>query len=50
MSYGNASTDRDDYEEKRVLVIGRGNAAFEFAHHVHEVAEYVHVLGRVGKR
>lgn len=38
------------YAGKRVLIIGHGNAAFEFAHHVLGVAAYVHVAGRTTSR
>jgi len=30
----NASTNIADYEGKRVLILGRGNAAFEFANSI----------------
>jgi hypothetical protein len=44
--YATAPTDRAAFVNKSVLVLGRGNAAFEFANNVLEVAALVHVLGR----
>ena len=38
--------DLSEYEGKRVLFLGRGNAAFEFANAVLEVAASVTMLGR----
>lgn len=49
-SYSNASTNLDDYRGKSLLLLGRGNAAFEFANNVLEVASLVHLLGRAGGR
>ena len=40
------STDRKKYENKRILILGLGNAAFETAQHLLPVASHVHVLGR----
>ena len=49
-SYSNASTQLELYRGRSVLLLGRGNAAFEFANSVLEVAAYVHLLGRSGGR
>ena len=38
------------YRGQRVLILGHGNAAFEFAHHVLPTAAYVHVAGRDSRR
>ena len=50
ISYSNASTNLALYRNKTVLLLGRGNAAFEFANSVLEVAASVHLLGRSGGR
>jgi len=44
--YINAPVDLDYYFNKSVLILGRGNAAFEYANNVLEVASMVHLLGR----
>jgi hypothetical protein len=49
-SYHNASTDLNSYVGARVLLLGRGNAAFEFANSLLEVAASVHLLGRNSRR
>jgi hypothetical protein len=43
--YQNASTNLSEYTGKRVLLLGRGNAAFEFANHLLEVTAAVHLVG-----
>ena len=40
------STNRDDYKDKSVLIIGKGNAGMETASHLLDVANYVHVTSR----
>ncbi len=42
-SYGNHSTDLQQYVNKRVLVVGKGNSAFETANHLNDVAAAIHV-------
>jgi hypothetical protein len=49
-TYASASTNLTFYTGKRVLLLGRGNAAFEFANSVLEVAASVHLLGRSSGR
>jgi Pyridine nucleotide-disulphide oxidoreductase len=49
-TYWTHSTDISHYRNKSVLILGRGNAAFEIANHVLPVAAFVHMLGRAGKR
>ncbi|MGI9332397.1 MAG: NAD(P)-binding domain-containing protein [Gammaproteobacteria bacterium] len=44
-TYFNASVDPDDYVDQRVLVIGKGNSAFETADNLIEKAAVVHVAG-----
>jgi hypothetical protein len=44
--YASATTDLSHYVNMSVLIFGRGNAAFEFANNILEVAASVHVLGR----
>ena len=48
--YHNASTDLSAYEGRRVLILGRGNAAFEFANALLEVASAVVLVGRTPGR
>jgi len=49
-TYANAPTDSEAYRGKRVLLLGHGNAAWEFAHHTLDKAAYVHVVGRPTSR
>jgi thioredoxin reductase len=42
-SYGNHSLDLEDYRDKRVLIIGKGNSAFETAEHLIESAAVIHI-------
>lgn len=44
-TYATASTDPDDYTDQRVLVIGKGNSAFETADNLVEKAAVIHVAG-----
>jgi len=48
-TYQNHSTNVDDYEDQRVLIIGRGNAAFEVAQNVMHATQYVHMVAREGR-
>ncbi|GAA2620205.1 NAD(P)-binding domain-containing protein [Actinomadura fulvescens] len=43
--YGTASTDPDDYVDRRVLIIGKGNSAFETADNLVATAAVIHVAG-----
>jgi thioredoxin reductase len=43
--YGEVSVDPDDFIDQRVLVIGKGNSAFEVANSLVERAAVIHVLG-----
>ena len=43
--YGTAATDPADYMNQRVLVIGKGNSAFETADNLVETAAVIHVAG-----
>ncbi len=43
-TYSNHSLDREKYTNKRVLIIGKGNSAFETADHLTEHASAIHVL------
>jgi thioredoxin reductase len=49
-TYSNAPTDLEAYRGKRVLIIGHGNAAWEFSHHILGVTAYTHVAGRTTSR
>ena len=48
--YSEMSVDPADYANKSVLIIGRGNAAFEAADNVSGVAAHTHMVGRSGQR
>ncbi|HSF83174.1 MAG TPA: NAD(P)-binding domain-containing protein [Anaerolineales bacterium] len=43
-TYANHSTDLEEYKDKRVLVVGKGNSGFETADHLIEVAAAIHIL------
>lgn len=42
--YTEMPTDRDDFVGQRVLILGKGNAAFETANHLLDVAAQLHLL------
>jgi thioredoxin reductase len=46
IGYEDMSTDPMDYEGKSVLVLGRGNTAFEVADSIYGNTNYVHMIGR----
>ncbi|XP_040067673.1 probable cyclin-dependent serine/threonine-protein kinase DDB_G0292550 isoform X4 [Ixodes scapularis] len=43
--YEDVSTNLDDFEAKTVMILGRGNAAFETANFIFPAANYVHMVG-----
>ncbi|MEV4312156.1 NAD(P)-binding domain-containing protein [Actinocrispum sp. NPDC049592] len=43
--YGTVSVDPDDFTGRRVLIIGKGNSAFETADNLVETAAVIHVAG-----
>jgi len=43
--YGSVSTDPKDFVDQRVLIIGKGNSAFETADNLIETAAVIHVAG-----
>ncbi|MGH3489010.1 MAG: NAD(P)-binding domain-containing protein, partial [Actinopolymorphaceae bacterium] len=43
--YDEMSVDADDFTDQRVLLIGKGNSAFETADHLTEKAAVIHVAG-----
>jgi thioredoxin reductase len=43
--YGDVSVDPDDFTDQRVLIIGKGNSAFETANNLVERAAVIHVVG-----
>lgn len=43
--YTDVSVDQDDFTDQRVLIIGKGNSAFETADHLIETAAVIHVIG-----
>ncbi|MBF6170714.1 NAD(P)-binding domain-containing protein [Nocardia blacklockiae] len=44
-NYATVSTDPAEFVDKRVLVVGKGNSAFETADHLTPVAAVIHVAG-----
>jgi len=42
-NYSNHSIDLEDYKNKRVLVVGKGNSGFETANHLGQTAAVVHM-------
>ncbi|KAK3598860.1 hypothetical protein CHS0354_008608 [Potamilus streckersoni] len=44
--YESISTNRDDYEGKTVLILGRGNSAFEVASSIYGSSNLIHMVGR----
>lgn len=44
--YREIPTDKEQFKNKRVAVLGGGNSAFETANHIADVAAHVHVLLR----
>eukprot|EP01138_Halocafeteria_seosinensis_P013177 gb/GECG01013458.1/.p1 GENE.gb/GECG01013458.1/~~gb/GECG01013458.1/.p1 ORF type:complete len:1237 (+),score=155.11 gb/GECG01013458.1/:1-3711(+) len=49
-TYDSAPTNLTIYKGKKILIIGRGNGAMEFADNIMEVAAYVHLLGGIHRR
>ena len=45
-SYGEMSLDRAEYKDKKVLIVGKGNAAFETAWHIMPAASEVRLISR----
>jgi thioredoxin reductase len=43
--YGDVSVDPDDFTDQRVLIIGKGNSAFETADNLIERAAVIHLVG-----
>ncbi|MEV5327948.1 NAD(P)-binding domain-containing protein [Nonomuraea sp. NPDC052634] len=43
--YGTASLDPADYTDQRVLIVGKGNSAFETADNLMETAAVIHIAG-----
>lgn len=43
-TYGNHSLDKAEYQNKRVLIIGKGNSGFETADHLIDVASVIHMV------
>ncbi|KAL5017960.1 hypothetical protein ScPMuIL_003682 [Solemya velum] len=44
--YESISTDPDDYEGQSVLILGRGNSAFETASAIYGSTNFIHMVGR----
>ncbi|XP_028395270.1 FAD-dependent oxidoreductase domain-containing protein 2-like [Dendronephthya gigantea] len=45
-SYGKMPLDPEDYEGQSVLILGRGNSAFETADHIIRSTNLIHMVGR----
>lgn len=45
-SYANFSIDPDDYVDKRVLIVGKGNSAFETADNLIETTRKIWIVGK----
>ncbi|XP_019642663.1 PREDICTED: FAD-dependent oxidoreductase domain-containing protein 2-like [Branchiostoma belcheri] len=46
VGYEDMSLDPDDYEGKTVLILGRGNSAFETADHIMHATNLIHMFAR----
>ena len=44
--YENLTLDLNSFEGQSVLILGRGNAAFEVAQHIMPATNVIHMLGR----
>ncbi|MDY6938978.1 MAG: NAD(P)-binding domain-containing protein [Cyanobacteriota bacterium] len=42
-TYGDVSLEPEDFRNQRVLIVGKGNSAFETAEHIHDKAASVHL-------
>ncbi|XP_069125707.1 FAD-dependent oxidoreductase domain-containing protein 2-like [Argopecten irradians] len=45
-SYDDLSIDPEDYEAKSVMILGRGNSAFETADAIYSNTNFIHMVGR----
>ncbi|CAF1007257.1 unnamed protein product [Rotaria sp. Silwood1] len=46
IGYENLSLNIEEFENKSVLILGRGNSAFEVAQHIYDVTNYIHMVSR----
>lgn len=46
VGYEDLSLNLDDFENKSVLILGRGNSAFEVAQYIYDVTNYIHMISR----
>ncbi|CAF1190191.1 unnamed protein product [Adineta ricciae] len=44
--YENLSLNVEEFENKSVLILGRGNSAFEVAQHIYDVTNFIHMVSR----
>ena len=44
--YGDLKLDVEPFEGKSVLILGRGNSAFEVAQHISSSANFIHMMSR----
>ncbi|XP_070580581.1 FAD-dependent oxidoreductase domain-containing protein 2-like [Ptychodera flava] len=50
VGYEDMSLDPEDYEGKTVLILGRGNSAFETADHIMPYTNFIHMVARTRVR
>ncbi|MBP02201.1 MAG: pyridine nucleotide-disulfide oxidoreductase [Rhodospirillaceae bacterium] len=46
LGYEDVSIEKETFKNKNVLIIGKGNSAFETANHITDVAACIHMIGR----
>jgi len=46
ISYANMTIEKKKFENKKILIIGQGNSAFEVADHLIDTASVIHVCGK----
>ncbi len=46
IGYENLSLNIEEFENKSVLILGRGNSAFEVAQHIYDVTNFIHMISR----
>ncbi|UJR13885.1 hypothetical protein I4U23_000892 [Adineta vaga] len=44
--YENLSLNVEEFENKSILILGRGNSAFEVAQHIYDVTNFIHMISR----
>ncbi|CAF1181873.1 unnamed protein product [Adineta steineri] len=44
--YENLSLNVDEFENQSILILGRGNSAFEVAQHIYDATNFIHMISR----